>query len=263
MGLEDAGAARARAEMGDRRIAELEAQNAALRDQLGAKNRRDPRTGLWIMAFVLALAGGGLLALPQLVHVPPGAVPAVYGAGALAVVLAVMTAVMILLVVKVPPGRIAVLSGRPRMVGDRSIGYRIVTTRAVRVPFVEAVTELDISPFPVELSVESCHFASGDIGRLEIEATLRVAADEPRVFDAIERFLGRTRDEIATVCRDSIESCARALAAAHPLETLRDARADANAELLSRVGSDLYRLGIEVDALRITHVVPRGAAKRV
>ena len=82
-------------------------------------------------------------------------------------------------------------------------------------------------------------------------AYVRVCPARPLLDNAIERFLGRDRREVARVATDTLEGAARGVIAAmipdeaQDPERLRDA-------LLLEVTHDLERLGLEVDTLSLS-----------
>ena len=65
------------------------------------------------------------------------------------------------LIIICPPNRVAVISGRSRVLSDgRSVGYRILRGgRTLRIPLIEKVEWMDLNTIPLEVSVTNAYSA--------------------------------------------------------------------------------------------------------
>ena len=148
------------------------------------------------------------------------------------------------------------LSGRNRVAADgRTHGFRIVTSgRTIRIPILEHYDELNAGPFGVETTLQNVYTKSGDQTNVQMRAEFSVNRDEPYVMNAVERFVGRDEDEIATVGRETLEGAARGVAAHLTLHELREDRMKIAETLMNEVQSDLDRLGLTLESFHILEV---------
>lgn len=240
-------------------MAELEAENAALRDEDEPEpepDRPDPAARLRRRMITATLA--------MTVFMGGGAAAAFYvGApvvGAMVIVLAAMMVVFVAvlqgLIEVVPPGFVLVVIGRPRTRADGSqIGYRVIASgRCLRIPIIETVERLDCRPRSVETVVRNAYSKGNAPLTIEATAQIRVASAPPRVGNAIERFLGRSTDEIDRVAVETLEGNLRQVVAALTPDEIRgDPEAFADA-LIEHAAPDLAKLGIELDRFAVVAV---------
>src|SRR5215208_1700294 len=97
------------------------------------------------------------------------------------------------------PNVILIFSGRRHRAEDgRSVGYRVVFGgRGVRVPVVETVDRMDVSLISVPMAVTGAYSEGGIPLNMHAIANIKVSTDRRFIGNAIERFLGKPRTEIA------------------------------------------------------------------
>lgn len=178
--------------------------------------------------------------------------------GALVVALLVVVWVINRLIYICPPNEVLIFSGAHRTVSDqddRMVGYRVVQGgRGIRVPLFERVDRMDLSNMPIELRVTGAYSKGGIPLNVQGVANVKIASQKSQLANAIERFLGRNREAIMAVARETLEGNLRGvLATLTPEEVNRD-REKFAAELLHEADADLARLGLELDTLKIQHV---------
>lgn len=239
-------------------MVELEAEKAALErahepEPARTADERPPARLRPALVGVAALLVGGALALSLRLG-PVGAV-----ALATTSVIAGLCFVLPSLIEVVPPGFVLVLTGRRYRGPDgRERGYRVITAgRVLRVPLLEIADRLDVQPRTIELRVRSVYSQGGAPLDVALTAVIRVASSEPRVHDAIERFLGRERAEVDRVACQIVESQLRSLVAERTLEQLRQERFAS--ELTARAEPDFAALGLELERLHLEHAMPSPA----
>ena len=153
------------------------------------------------------------------------------------------------------PNEVLIFSGSTRRVGDKSVGYRFVRGgRSLRVPFLERVERVDLNMFTVMVNVEQA-FTKGGIP-LDIQgiANVKLPGDEPLLSNAVERFLGRSRDEIYHIAKETLEGNLRGvLAGLTPEEVNQDKQRFAE-RLLEEAEHDMTRMGLVLDTLKIQNV---------
>ncbi len=154
------------------------------------------------------------------------------------------------------PNEVLVLSGRSRSRGDGSrIGYRIVKGgRAIRMPLIETVDRIDLTNMIIEVTVNHSYSRGGIPLSVQGVANVKIAGNEPLLSNALERFLGRQRNEIMQVARETLEGNLRGvLATLTPEQVNMDKEAFAM-KLAEEAEYDLNKIGLELDTLKIQNV---------
>jgi flotillin len=153
------------------------------------------------------------------------------------------------------PNEVLIFCGSTRYVGEKRVGYRFVRGgRSMRVPFLERVERMDLNMMTVLVNVENA-FTKGGIP-LDIQgiANVKLPGDEPLLANAVERFLGRSRDEIYHVAKETLEGNLRGvLAGLTPEEVNQDKQRFAE-QLLEEAEHDMTRMGLVLDTLKIQNV---------
>jgi flotillin len=154
------------------------------------------------------------------------------------------------------PNEILIFSGRKHTTDDgRVVGYRVVFGgRGVRVPIVETVHQMDVSLISVPIAVQGAYSEGGIPLNVHAIANIKVSTDRRYVGNAIERFLGKDRAEIARVVKETLEGHLRGVLATLTPEELNEDRLKFARQLEASSGPDLEKLGLELDVLKIQHV---------
>lgn len=154
------------------------------------------------------------------------------------------------------PNEILIFSGRKHTAADgRTVGYRVVFGgRGVRVPVVETVHQMDVSLISVPIAVQGAYSEGGIPLNVHAIANIKVSTDRRFVGNAIERFLGKDRSEIARVVKETLEGHLRGVLATLTPEELNEDRLKFSRQLEASSGPDLEKLGLELDVLKIQHV---------
>jgi flotillin len=158
------------------------------------------------------------------------------------------------------PNEILIFSGRKHTAADgRNVGYRVVFGgRGVRVPVVETVSRMDVSLISVPIAVQGAYSEGGIPLNVHAIANIKVSTDRRYVGNAIERFLGKDRTEIARVAKETLEGHLRGVLATMTPEELNQDRLKFARHLEESAGPDLEKLGLELDVLKIQHVTDDG-----
>jgi flotillin len=175
--------------------------------------------------------------------------------GALVLAALVMVFIVTRLIYICAPNEVLIFSGTRRTVGNREVGYRLVQGgRGIRIPMMERVDRMDLTNMIIDLRVQGAYSKGGIPLNVEGVANLKVAGSEPIIGNAIERFLGKTREEVMKVARETLEGNLRGvLATLTPEEVNRD-RVKFAQELLTEADKDLHSIGLELDTLKIQNV---------
>ncbi len=154
------------------------------------------------------------------------------------------------------PNEILIFSGRQNKLPDgRTQGFRVVFGgRGWRYPVVETVEHMDISNISVAMTVTGAYSRGGIPLSVHAIANVKVSSDPNLVGNAIERFLGRSRGEIARVAKETLEGHLRGVLAEMSPEEVNEDRLAFAHKLSMEADPDLEKLGLDLDVLKIQHV---------
>lgn len=267
---DDETAARARLEALEQELARTNDELARTKDELTRARSAPGPTG---RLSTLSSGTAGRVALALAVLLGAGAIScgwvwsgylgervgvALGVAAALALWAAGTIFVMRNLLIVAAPNEAVVVSGRSRRRPDgTTVGYRVaVGQRILVLPLVEQAGRLDLSTQSITLSLPRVAVRDGKAVHLEVQAAVRISRDEPRLDNAVERFLGRPAEQVWAAARQTLEGVIPSVMATIGVE-------EATAELLKlgeMIGAeaehDLSKLGLEVEVLRIVRVTP-------
>jgi len=155
-----------------------------------------------------------------------------------------------------PPNAVLIFSGGHHKIADgRTIGYRVVQGgRGVRIPLVEVVDRMDLTNMLIELKVGGAYSKGGIPLNVQGVANVKVSSKSEQLANAIERFLGMTREQIMAIARETLEGNLRGVLSTLTPEEVNTDREKFAGELLHEADHDLARLGLELDTLKIQHV---------
>jgi flotillin len=177
----------------------------------------------------------------------------------IAIVVALFVVVMILkrMIYICPPNEVLIFSGTHRRLGDedRTIGYRVVQGgRGIRIPLIEIVDRMDLTNMLIDLRVQGAYSKGGIPLNVQGVANVKVSSKSEQLANAIERFLGMTREQIMAIARETLEGNLRGVLSTLTPEEVNQDREKFEVELLHEAHHDLARLGLELDSLKIQHV---------
>ncbi|MDB4959049.1 MAG: band 7 protein [Myxococcales bacterium] len=180
--------------------------------------------------------------------------------GGVAIVGAIIVLAMIIsrIIYICPPNEVLIFSGGHRKLGDderRIVGYRVVQGgRGLRIPLIEVVDRMDLTNMMIELRVQGAYSRGGIPLNVQGVANVKVSSKSDQLANAVERFLGVTRDQIMSVARETLEGNLRGVLSTLTPEEVNQDREKFAGELLHEADHDLARLGLELDTLKIQHV---------
>jgi flotillin len=153
------------------------------------------------------------------------------------------------------PNEVLIFSGPHRVVNGREVGYRLVQGgRGFRWPLLETVARMDMTNMVIDIRVVSAYSRGGIPLNVDAVANVKIASSEPTIGNAIERLLGKSRQEIMTVARETLEGNLRGVLATLTPEEVNQDREKFAESLLQEADQDLTKLGIELDTLKIQNV---------
>lgn len=160
------------------------------------------------------------------------------------------------LIIICEPHEVVVLSGYGGTdeSGEKT-GYRILRSGwRVKLPWVERVDRLDMRLMPIEIQVENAYSEGGIPLNIRAIANVKLASDERRIRNSVERFLGMPRSEIEKVAKETLEGNLRGVLATMTPEEVNQDRLKFSELTQNEVEEDLSKLGLVVDTLKIQNV---------
>ena len=161
------------------------------------------------------------------------------------------------LLVLCPPNRVAVIAGRKRVAPDgRILGYRILTGgRTLRIPVIERVAWLDLTPIPLEITVTRTH----PHGVLDVRciANVQVSNREGLLENAAERLLDLNVSDIGRIAEDALEASLIGILDSMTPEDIEDInkhRQKLNQELIEKAEEEIKTIGLELNLLKIRNM---------
>ena len=153
------------------------------------------------------------------------------------------------------PNEVLVFSGSVRNVRGRPVGYKIIKGgRAIRIPLFEVVDRMDLTNMPIDLEVKGAYSRGGIPLNVVGIANVKVAGHQPVLDNAIERFLGKSRNELMLIAKDTLEGTLRGVLATLTPEEVNEDKIKFAQALLEEATDDLNRLGLALDTLKIQDV---------
>lgn len=168
------------------------------------------------------------------------------------------------------PNEVLIFTGRRRVHNGRDLGPLIITAhgiksqgpegtgggqgRAWRVPVIERVDRMDTTTMSIDIVTHNA-YSKGNIP-LTIHAIANVKLHENATLlrNAIERFLGRERNEIRIVAQQTLEGALREVLAQMTPEDVNEDRLSFANNLIRSVSDDFDKLGLQLDTLKIQNV---------
>jgi flotillin len=181
-------------------------------------------------------------------------------AAVIVVVLAVAALFLLITVLRnmyvCAPSEVLIFSGRKwRTDGGREIGFRCVRGgRAMRMPLIEVVDRMDLTNMAIELSVQNAFSRGGVPLNVMAVANIKIPSEEPLLHNALERFLGCTREQIIFVAKDTLEGNLRGVIAELSPEEINQKKDMFQQKLIDEAHRDMERLGLVLDNLQIQNI---------
>jgi hypothetical protein len=257
---DDREAARARIEQLEQELVEartdLQARHAAETPRPKSRAAGVGWGAVALLLVALLLLGGAAYAGFGVADQPSQTVALALGvAGVLVLMVAMLRATLGLLLIAAP-NELLVLSGRPSRLPDgRIVGYRIVRGgRALRLPFLERADWLDLTNQVILIEIPDCHAKDGTRVAIEALANVKIAGELPFAANAVERFLGCSRADVAEVARETLEGVVRGVVAGLSVAELRGAPTLAANRMLEEAEYELHKLGILVDTPKVKKI---------
>lgn len=153
------------------------------------------------------------------------------------------------------PNECLIFSGSRRMDSGRSYGYRLIKGgRGVRVPLMERVDRMDLTNMGIDIQAVNAYSKGGIPLTVQGVANVKIAGHEPLIHNAIERFLGKTRQEVMQIAKATLEGSLRGILATMTPEQVNEDKILFAEKLVQEVEQDMTSLGLVVDTMKIQNV---------
>lgn len=153
------------------------------------------------------------------------------------------------------PNEVLIFSGRQRSTADGTKGYRIIKGgRGWRVPLLERVDRLDLTNMIIEVEVQGAYSKGGIPLNVQGVANIKIAGHEPVLGAAVERLLGKPREELVRMAKDVLEGNLRGVLSRLTPEEVNEDKIAFAEKLLEEAEHDLGRLGLVLDTMKIQNV---------
>jgi flotillin len=154
------------------------------------------------------------------------------------------------------PSEVLIFAGDRRTVSDgRKVGYRLVKGgSSIRKPLLEKTFRMELTNMIIELRVSNAYSKGGIPLKVDGVANIKIAGEEPTIHNAIERLLGKTREEVEKIARETLEGNLRGVLASLTPEQVNEDKMAFVRNLLDEAEDDLEQLGLILDNLQIQNI---------
>ncbi len=154
------------------------------------------------------------------------------------------------------PNEILIFAGSSqRTSSGQRVGYRLVKGgSSIRVPLLERAMRMDLTNMIIELRVPNAYSKGGIPLKVEGVANIKIAGEEPTIHNAIERLLGKSRQEIEQIAKETLEGNLRGVLATLTPEQVNEDKIAFARSLLDEAEDDLEQLGLVLDTLQIQNI---------
>ena len=178
------------------------------------------------------------------------------GAGVVLVTLVALNLISRWMIRICRPNEMLVVTGSRSNQGQGTKGYRVVANGGWTfvTPILETARRMDVTLLPVVVEVSNAYSHGGTPLNIQAIANVKVSTDPEIRNNAIERFLGHHQDEIVQVAKENLEGNLRSVLAQLTPEQVNEDRLRFAEQIADDVGSDMRRLGLQLDTLKIQSV---------
>jgi len=166
-------------------------------------------------------------------------------------IIAAVVIVIVLLVlsyVKTSPNQALVISGWPRKRPKFLVG-----TGGLRLPGLQKVDRLYLGQLSVDIKTDS-PVPTSDFINVDVDAVAKVRIDPNNIATAAANFLGKTREQIASEIRDSLQGNMREIIGTQDLRSLNVDRDGFSNQIQEKAAPDMAKLGIEILSCNIQSI---------
>ena len=148
------------------------------------------------------------------------------------------------------PSEVVIFSG-PNRRADQKIGYRAIRGgRGLRIPLLEKVDYMDLTNIVVSVSVRGAYSRDGIPLNIDGVANIKIDGDPPGLDNAVERLLGKSKQQIIQLAQETLEGNLRGVLAKLTPQEVNEDKEKFAAELIEEAEVDLLAWGLCLDTLK-------------
>jgi flotillin len=125
---------------------------------------------------------------------------------------------------------------------------------SIRKPLLEKTFRMELTNMIIELRVTNAYSKGGIPLQVDGVANIKIAGEEPTIHNAIERLLGKSREEVEKIARETLEGNLRGVLASLTPEQVNEDKMAFVRNLLDEAEDDLEQLGLILDNLQIQNI---------
>lgn len=149
------------------------------------------------------------------------------------------------------PNEVLIFSGA----AEKGRGYTVLHAGSkVRIPLFHRVDRMDVTNMVIDISVRNAYSKGGIPLDIRGVANVKIGTHSNLITNAVERFLGMSREQIIAVSKETLEGNLRGVLATLTPEEVNQDRVKFAKQLLHEATSDLSKLGLDLDTLKIQSV---------
>jgi flotillin len=171
--------------------------------------------------------------------------------GGIAAVALAMTVKSLIIICQ--PSEVVIFSGPKKSVGER-VGFQALRGgRRIRIPLIESIDRMALTNMVVDVGVSGAYTTDGV--PINVQGVANVKIDGGlHLGNAAERLLGKQREEIVKIARETLEANLRGVLAKLTPEQVNEDKESFAQELIEEADKDLSTLGLLLDTLKIQTV---------
>jgi flotillin len=153
------------------------------------------------------------------------------------------------------PNEVLIFAGRKRRVGNRFYGFRLIKGgTGFKFPLIENVYRIDLTNMVIDITATNAYSKGGIPLTVQGVANAKIAGHEPLLYNAIERFLGKSRQDVMQIAKATLEGSLRGILATMTPEQVNEDKLLFAERLVAEVEQDMMALGLVVDTMKIQNV---------
>jgi flotillin len=139
--------------------------------------------------------------------------------------------------------------------GEDGLGFRTIKGgRGFRMPLIERVDRLELTNMTIDVVVHNAYSKGGIPLHVQGVANVKIASRNPALRNAVERLLGKSRDEVTKIAKDLLEGNLRGVLARLTPEQVNEDKLAFAEQLLAEAEHDLTKLGLVLVTMKIQNV---------
>jgi flotillin len=157
------------------------------------------------------------------------------------------------LIIICQPSEVVIFSGPKKSAGER-VGFQALRGgRRIRIPLIESIDRMALTNMVVDVGVRGAYTTDGV--PINVQGVANVKIDGGlHLGNAAERLLGKKREEIVKIARETLEANLRGVLAKLTPEQVNEDKESFAQELIEEADKDLSTLGLLLDTLKIQTV---------